>query len=74
MARFEMTDEQYAQLLEACKPVPMIALQCGSPRSPQQNANDAWRKLGEEMGFKWDTAHPYPGHGPKVFSAEPLHA
>ena len=67
-----MSDEQHDRLLKACKPVAMIALQCGSPRSPQEN--DVWRALGEEMGFKWDTARPYPGEGPKVFTAEPIHA
>lgn len=68
-----MSDEQHDRLLKACKPAAMIALQCGSPRSPQENANDVWRALGEEMGFKWDTARPCPGEGPKVFTAEPIH-
>lgn len=70
--RFEMTDEQFERLKQASRPVAMIALQCGSPRSPQENANDAWRALGEEMGFRWDTARPYPSDDPKVFTAEPL--
>lgn len=48
---FEMTEEQLERLLEACKPVPLIMLQCGMPRSPQQRANDAWASLGRELGF-----------------------
>ena len=51
MKEYEMTERDYDQLIEACKPVPMIALQCGTPASPQENANAAWRKLGEKMGF-----------------------
>ena len=35
---YEMTQEDFDRLLNACKPVPMIALQCGTPRSPQENA------------------------------------
>ena len=37
---FEMTDEQLATLLEACKPVPMIALQYGPVPSQQENTNN----------------------------------
>jgi hypothetical protein len=51
MKEYEMTERDYDQLIEACKPVPMIALQCGTPASPQENANSAWKKLGEKMGF-----------------------
>ena len=72
MTRYVMTDEQFERLKRASQPVAMIALQCDQPRSPQANANDVWRALGEELGFKWDTARPYPSEGPKVFTAEPL--
>ena len=72
MTRYEMTDEQFERLKRASQPAAMIALQCGQPRSPQENANDVWRALGEELGFKWDTARPYLGEGPKAFTAEPL--
>ena len=67
---FTMTDEDFANLLKACKPVPLIMLQCGEPRSPQENANYAWHRLGEKMGFKHMTVKP-SGKGPKVFTAEP---
>lgn len=68
--KYTMTQEQYETLLKACQPVPMIALQCGTPRSPQENANAAWKKLADEMGFKWDTVKPYGGN-PLEFTAEP---
>ena len=48
---FEMTPDDLSKLLESMKPVPMIALQCGSPRSVQENANAAWAELGKRMGF-----------------------
>lgn len=67
--QFEMSAEQHETLLAACRPVALIMLQCGMPRSPQENANDAWKRLGEEMGFVWDTAQP-SGTGPRFFSAE----
>ena len=66
---FEMTQEQLDTLLEACKPVMMIALQCGNPGSPQGNANDAWCSLGKEMGFDGMTVQP-DGKGNRFFSAE----
>jgi hypothetical protein len=57
---YEMTQDQYNKLLEACKPVSMIMLQCGTPSSPQENANRAWALLGDEMGFDFMTVKPVP--------------
>jgi len=48
---FTLTDEQQKAILDACEPVPLIMLQCGMPRSPQERANDAWEELGKELGF-----------------------
>ncbi len=67
---FEMTDEDLADLLAACKPVPMIALQCGAPSSGQERANAAWGELGKKMGFSHMTVQPVSGKGGKFFSAE----
>ena len=66
---FEMTRGQLDKILEACKPVPLIALQCGMPKSPQENANDAWEALGKEMGFDYMTV--VPGKSDRFFTAEP---
>ena len=66
---FEMSEEQLSTLLDACKPVRMIALQCGNPRSPQENANDAWRSLGQEMGFDGMTVRPVAGKSQRFFTA-----
>lgn len=68
---YEMTEEEFRCLLEASKPVMMIALQCGTPPSPQANANAAWRALGETMGFRHMTVQPVPGKSSRIFSAEP---
>jgi len=68
--RYEMSEDQLQRLMEACKPVAMIGLQCGSPASPQENANAAWAKLGDEMGFDPMTVRP-AGGGDKFFYAEP---
>lgn len=66
---FEMTEDQLAALLEACKPVRLIMLQCGQPSSPQENANRAWCSLGKEMGFDGMTVKP-TGKGDRFFTAE----
>ena len=71
MQEFEMTQAQLDTLMESMKPVPMIALNCGSPRSPQENANSAWERLGKEMGFKHMTVRPVSSKGPLYFTAEP---
>lgn len=69
MKNFEITQEQLNTLMSACKPVAMIALQCGQPSSPQENANRAWQALGNEMGFDYMTVRPN-GKGDRFFSAE----
>ena len=69
---FEMTEEQLAALLDACKPVPYFAVggSYGEPSSPQENANRAWEQLGSELGFKHMTVEPVPGKGQRFFTAE----
>ena len=67
--RFEMTDEQHAKLLDACKPVPYMVIGGVAPRSPQENANAAWRALGSEIGFDSDTVKPVAGESSRVFTA-----
>jgi len=69
MTDFEMTREQLEALIKEMQPVPMIALQCGSPSSRQENANRAWEKLGRDMGFNHMTVKPN-GRGDRFFSAE----
>lgn len=68
---FTMNEEQYAAIMEACKPTPVMYLSGGVPmyRSQQENANNAWEKLGKEMGFKHMTVSP-AGSNPRNFNAE----
>lgn len=69
---FHMSEEDLSRIMESCKPVPMIALQCGTPRGPQENANAAWADLGKRMGFKPMTVEPLPSKGDRYFMAEPV--
>ncbi len=68
---FEMTPEQLTELLAHMKPVPLIMLQCGEPPSQQDNANRAWDRLGEKMGFDGATVQSSPGKGQRFFTAVP---
>jgi len=76
MARreYEMSEAQKDALLQACKPVPYMVFGGAEPRSPQQNANDAWERLGRELGFKHMTVEPVQGKGVRFFTAEPADA
>ena len=69
---YEMTEEDYKELLEACKPTPCISFDGISNAfdSPQQNANRVWQKLGEKMGFEWDSVQPST-KGNRFFTAIP---
>lgn len=68
---YEMTEADLEELLAACKPV--IAMMIGGrwPSSPQENANRAWERLGEKMGFDPMTVRPVDGKGNRFFTAVP---
>ena len=67
---YELTENQLKELIEACKPVPYMIIGNVMPSSPQENANRAWEKLGNEMGFKHMTVQPVKGKGVAYFTAE----
>lgn len=69
---FEMTEQDLKELLEACKPTPVMFLTGGTPMydTPQENANRAWAALGKKMGFNSDTVEP-AGKGQRFFTAVP---
>lgn len=68
---YEMTEEDLKEILNACRPVPMIMLQCGNPPSLQESLNRAWRRLGEKMGFDSDTVGSIEGKSNRFFTAVP---
>ena len=68
---YEMSNQDLEAILEACKPTPVMMIGNYSPPSPQENANNAWRKLGEQMGFDHLTVRPVHGKGQRFFTAIP---
>lgn len=70
---YEMTQAQLDKIIDACKPTPAMWLSGGRPMglSPQENANTAWARLGEEMGFDYMTVQPDHGKGDRFFTAIP---
>lgn len=64
-----MTEAQYEELLAQMKPVPYMIIGGQAPRSQQENANLAWEKLGDILGFKHMTVRP--GNSKLSFTAEP---
>lgn len=70
--RTEFTLEQsdLDKLMEASKPVPYMVFGGMPPRSPQENANDAWKELGQRLGFDHMTVRPIAGKSMLCFTAE----
>lgn len=68
---YTMTEKQFEAIVEASKPTTVMYLSGGIPMggTPQENANRAWAKLGEELGF--DAMSVRPGASQKEFTAEP---
>ena len=67
--KYVMSENDLKELLENMKPVPCMMIG-GTTRSPQENANSAWNKLGDKMGFDGSTVQP-TGQGDRFFSAIP---
>jgi len=70
ITEYEMTEAEYGDLLEACKPVPYMVFRGVEPTSPQENANRAWQSLAARYGFDWRTVNPVAGKSPRFFTAE----
>lgn len=68
---YEMTREDLKSIMDACKPTLVMKIGSYTGSTPQENANRAWRLLGEKMGFDHMTAHPIQGKGDQFFSAIP---
>jgi predicted TIM-barrel fold metal-dependent hydrolase len=71
---FEMSPDELKEMLEACKPTPVMFLSGGVPmgRSQQENANDAWERLGKKYGFDYMSIRPVAGKDMSFFTAECL--
>src|SRR3990167_2105844 len=69
---FEMTKEDFDDLLNACISAPIIILKCEEPPTPQDIANAAWKPLGEKMGFDHLTVQPVDGKPDTFFTAEEI--
>ena len=72
MARKEfcLNEDQFNRLMEACRPTPYMIIGGVMPRSPQENANEAWAVLGKELGFEPMSAQPVYGKDAHHFTAE----
>ncbi len=74
---FKMSEDDLAAIMDASKPTPLMYLSGGQSMSPtpQENANSAWKKLGNRLGFDHMTVSPASGKGQRFFTAikkEPL--
>jgi len=70
---FEMSEDDFKKILDAGKPTPVLYLSGGIPLggNPQENANRAWKRLGEKMGFDHMTVRPIQGKDGRFFTAIP---
>ena len=68
---YEMTEDDLRELMKACAPTIVIKVGNYVPASPQENANQAWKALGEKYGFDSMTVQPTNGKGDRFFTAVP---
>ena len=67
---FHLTKNQLKELLDASKPVTYMVIGGIEPRSPRENAEAAWQRLGQELHFHWETVLPVQGKNEEYFTAE----
>ena len=69
---FQMTDAQLAVIVAASTPTPLMFLPGGLPMfdCAQQNANRAWERLADQLGFEPYTVRPSK-KGNHYFTAHP---
>ena len=68
---YEMTQQDLDDVLDACKPTPVMMIGGTTGSSPQDNANAAWARLGAKMGFDSMSVRPISGKGQRFFTAVP---
>ncbi len=73
---YEMTQEQLDSIKDASKPTPVMYLSGGVPmfNTPQENANHAWKLLGDELGFDHMSVRPIRYAPQTTFTAVPKEA
>ena len=68
---YEMSEQELQELMDACKPTPVMLIGGYAGSGPQENANNAWKKLGAVMGFDAMSVRPMAGKGSRFFTAVP---
>ena len=70
---YQLTQQDLDTLRDASKPVPYMIIGGVMPRTPQENANAAWQRMGEKYDFVWDTAQPLSNsNGRRLITAVPM--
>lgn len=69
---YEMSVDDREKILDASKPTPVMSIDGKTNMfgTPQENANRAWKVLGQQMGFDYITVTPLPDKGDRFFTAE----
>jgi len=66
---FTITDEEYAEIIAASQPTPVMMIGGSVGNSPQENVNAVWKRLAKKYAVAWDTIRPY-GSNPRDLTAE----
>lgn len=75
IVEFEMTKEECKEIMDACRPIPIMDLfhtsaQENANKEWQENANRAWERLAKKLSFKCHTARPVEEKDIRFFTAE----
>lgn len=68
MKRYQLTDQEFEELMDASKPVPYLVFGGVPPDSPREKAERIWRRIAQRVGCKWESIKA--GDSEKEFIAE----
>jgi len=68
---FTLTEDEYAEVLDASKSTPYMVVGGSTGSSPQESVNLVWKRLAEKYGVVWDSIRPF-GTDPRDLVATEL--
>ncbi len=70
MNEYKLTEDEFAQLMEASKPVPYMVIGGVEPQSPRDKSMRIWERVAARVGCDMNSIQPN-GADPRDFKANP---
>ena len=72
MKVYELTEEEFKELMNAAKPVPYMIVGGRAPSSPYEMSKAIWYRVAQRVNCDVETIEGVDRNKPLIFRAEPL--